>query len=180
MKALKIIGISLAAIVALLLVVALFVDGKYAVEREVTINKPKQVVYDYTKFLKNQNQFSVWAKIDPDMKTEFRGEDATVGFISAWDSENPKAGKGEQKIIKITDGERIDYELHFIEPMESTDYAFLEFKAVNDSATNVKWGFHGEMKYPMNLMLLGMDMEKMLAPDLQNGLNNLKGILETN
>jgi hypothetical protein len=30
----------------------------------------------------------------------------------------------------------------------------------------------------MNLMMLFMNMEKMLAPDLQNGLNNLKGILE--
>ena len=30
----------------------------------------------------------------------------------------------------------------------------------------------------MNLMLLFTDMEKMLAPDLQNGLDNLKGILE--
>jgi len=26
--------------------------------------------------------------------------------------------------------------------------------------------------------MLTMNMEKMLAPDLQNGLNNLKGILE--
>ena len=178
MKALKIIGLSLVGIIVLLLVAALFVDGKYAVEREVTINKPKQVVFDYVKYLKNQNEFSVWAKIDSGMKTEFRGEDGTVGFVSAWDSQNPKAGKGEQKIIKIADGERIDYEIHFIEPMESTDYAFMEFKAVNDSATAVKWRFFGEMKYPMNLMLLTMDMEKMLAPDLQNGLNNLKGIME--
>lgn len=30
----------------------------------------------------------------------------------------------------------------------------------------------------MNLMLLCMDMEKMLAPDLENGLNNLKTLLE--
>jgi hypothetical protein len=178
MKALKIIGLSLVGIIVLLLVAALFVDGKYAVQREVTINKPKEVVFDYVKYLKNQNEFSVWAKIDPEMKTEFRGEDGTVGFVSAWDSQNPKAGKGEQKIIKMADGERIDYELHFIEPMESTDYAYMAFTAVNDSATSVKWGFFGEMKYPMNLMLLTMDMEKMLAPDLQNGLNNLKAIME--
>jgi len=180
MKALKIIGLALAGIIVLLLITGLFVDGKYAVEREVTINKPKQVVFDYVKYLKNQNQFSVWAKIDPAMKTEFRGEDGTVGFVSAWDSENPKAGKGEQKITKIDEGNRIDYELHFIEPMESTDFAFLSFTAPNDSATAVKWGFHGKMKYPMNLMLLFTDMEKMLAPDLQNGLNNLKALLEQN
>lgn len=178
MNALKIIGVAVAGIIVLLLVVAIFVNGKYAVEREVTINKSKQQVFDYVKYLKNQNQFSVWAKIDPEMKTEFRGEDGTVGFVSAWDSQNKKAGKGEQKILKIDEGNRIDYELHFIKPMESIDYAFMEFKAVNDSATTVKWNFHGEMKYPMRLMLLVMNMEKMLAPDLQNGLINLKTILE--
>lgn len=178
MKTLKIIGLVLVGIIVLLLITGLFVDGKYAVEREVTINKPKQIVFDYVKYLKNQNQFSVWAKIDPAMKTEFRGEDATVGFVSAWESENPDAGKGEQKIVKIDEGSRIDYEIHFIEPMESTDFAYMTFAAPNDSTTSVKWGFHGKMKYPMNLMLLAMDMEKMLAPDLQNGLNNLKGILE--
>lgn len=178
MTTLVIIGLALVGIIALLLIIALFVNGNYSIEREVTINKPKQDVFDFVKYLKNQNQFSVWAKIDPAMKTEFRGEDATVGFVSAWDSENKKAGKGEQKIIGIKPGERIDYEIHFIKPFESTDFAFMEFKAISDSATNVKWAFKGEMKFPMKLMLLFMNMEKMLAPDLQNGLNNLKGILE--
>ncbi len=178
MKALKIIGLVLAGIIALVLITGLFVNGEYAVEREVTINKSKQEVFDYVKYLKNQDNFSVWTKIDPAMKKEFRGEDATVGFVSAWDSENPDAGKGEQKIIKITEGERIDYELHFIEPFESTDFAYLATEAVNDSVTTVKWGFNGKMKYPMNLMMLTMNMEEMLAPDLQNGLNSLKTILE--
>ena len=178
MKALKIIGLVLVAIIVLVLITGLFVDGNYAVERKVTINKSKQEVFDYVKYLKNQDNFSVWAKIDPAMKKEFKGEDGTVGFVSAWDSENPDAGKGEQKIIKITEGERIDYELHFIEPFESTDFAYLATEAVNDSVTTVKWGFNGKMKYPMNLMLLAMDMEEMLAPDLQNGLNSLKTILE--
>jgi hypothetical protein len=54
----------------------------------------------------------------------------------------------------------------------------MSFDAVNDSVTTVKWGFNGEMKYPMNLMMLTMNMEKMLGPDLENGLKNLKTLLE--
>jgi hypothetical protein len=49
---------------------------------------------------------------------------------------------------------------------------------VSDKETKVSWAFTGKMKYPMNLMLLFMNMEKMIGNDLQNGLNNLKGILE--
>jgi hypothetical protein len=34
------------------------------------------------------------------------------------------------------------------------------------------------MKYPMNLMLLFMNMEKMVGGDLDKGLQNLKSVLE--
>jgi hypothetical protein len=36
------------------------------------------------------------------------------------------------------------------------------------------------MKYPMNLMLLFMNMEKMVGRDLSIGLTNLKNTLEKN
>jgi hypothetical protein len=34
------------------------------------------------------------------------------------------------------------------------------------------------MPYPMNLMLLCMNMDKMIGKDLETGLTNLKGVLE--
>jgi len=51
-------------------------------------------------------------------------------------------------------------------------------EAVGGNQTKVKWGFNGKMPYPMNLMLLVMNMDKMLGDQLQTGLNNLKTILE--
>lgn len=166
-------------IIVLALVIALFVKKEYAVERSLSISRSRQDVFEYVKYLKNQDQFSVWARIDPGMKKEYRGTDGTVGFVSAWDSDNKHAGKGEQEIVKITDGEKIDYVIRFFEPMESTDNAFFSFNPVNDSTTNVKWGFYGSMKYPMNLMMLFMNMDAMLGKDLEGGLNNLKEKLES-
>jgi hypothetical protein len=177
-KTIKIFGFSLSGLIFLLLIIPLFIDGKYSIEREVTIQRPLEEVFGYIKYLKNQDNFSVWAKIDPNMKKEYTGTDGTVGFVSAWDSENKDAGKGEQKIVNLIENKQIDYELHFIKPFESTDQAYMTTAAVNDSVTTVKWGMKGEMKYPMNMMLLFMDMEKMLAPDFENGLSNLKSILE--
>jgi hypothetical protein len=177
-KILKIAGLLLLSLIALVLLVAAFVKKEYSVEREVVLNKPKQVVFDYVKFLKNQQEFSVWAKIDPNMETEFRGTDGTVGFISTWDSPVKEAGSGEQEITGINEGKRIDYEIRFYEPMKSTDNAFMSFESINDSVTSVAWGFYGKIKYPMNLSLLFMDMDAMLGKDLEGGLNNLKSILE--
>lgn len=177
-KFLKITGLTLLGLLILVLLIAAFVEKDYSVERSVAIQKPKTEVFDYVKYLKNQNNFSVWAKIDPNMKQEFRGTDGTAGFVSAWDSPVKEAGKGEQEIIKIDEGKSIDYEIRFLKPMKSTDNASLSFENLNDSTTTVKWRFFGKIKYPMNLMLLFMDMDSMLGKDLDGGLQNLKGILE--
>ncbi len=178
MKSLKFILIGIAGFVALLLIVALFTKKEYGVVREVTINKPKSEVFEYVKLLKNQDNFSVWANKDPEMKKDFRGTDGTVGFTSAWDSKNPDVGKGEQEILKIVDGERIDYEIRFIEPFASTSLAYLTVEGISETQTRVKWGFTGKMKYPTNLFLLIMDMEGMIGNDFQEGLNKLKAVLE--
>ena len=89
-----------------------------------------------------------------------------------------EVGKGEQEIKSITDGARIDMELRFKKPMEMTDNAYMITEAVDSTHTKVKWGFFGKTAYPMNIMGLFMDMDKMLGPDLQKGLDNMKGILE--
>lgn len=177
-KFLGLVAFVLLFIFAVILITAAFTKKEYSVERELKINVPNQVAFDYVKLLKNQNQFSVWAKIDPGMKTEFRGTDGTVGFVSAWDSQVKEAGKGEQEIKGIKEGSRIDYEIRFLKPMKSTDNAFMAFAPVNDSVTTVKWGFYGKLKYPMNISLLFMDMDAILGKDLEGGLNNLKSLLE--
>ena len=166
-------------IVVLLLVIGFFSKKDYAVEREIVINKPKAEVFEYIKHLKNQDNYSVWAKRDPNAKKEYKGIDGTVGFVSAWDSTNEKVGKGEQEIVKIVDGERMDVKLRFKTPFGmSNDDGYFITESVSQSQTKVKWGFKGTMKYPMNVMLLFMNMEKMLGKDLEYGLKNLKTVLE--
>lgn len=178
MKILKTIGIALAVIIGTFLLVALFVKKEYAVAREITINKPNQQVFDYIKLLKNQDNFSKWAMMDPAMTKTYRGTDGTVGFVSAWDSKDEHVGTGEQEIKKITEGERMDFELRFIKPFEATEAAYMTTTAVSENETKVTWGFNGHMNYPMNAMLLFMDFEDMIGGDLSTGLTNLKTVLE--
>ncbi|MEP7317707.1 MAG: SRPBCC family protein [Panacibacter sp.] len=165
-------------VIALPFIIALFSKKEYAVEREIIISKPKQQVFNYIRFLKNQNNYSVWNMKDPNMKQEFKGTDGTVGFVSAWDSTDKNVGKGEQEIKKITEGESLELNLHFIKPFDGLANARMTTKAISENETKVTWGFDSKMKYPMNIMLLVMNMEKMLGKDLGTGLNNLKTVLE--
>lgn len=178
MKILKFALYGLLGILALALLTALFVKKEYSITREVTIAKPRQEVFNYVKYLRNQNDYSVWSKIDPAMKVDYRGTDGTVGFVFSWDSQVKEAGKGEQEILQITENERIDYELRFMEPMESKDRMYLATQPLTDSTTVVKWGFDGKMDYPMNLALLFLDLDQLVGKDLETGLSNLKEILE--
>lgn len=165
-------------LIALPLLVALFVKNNYTVEREVLINKPENVVFDYVKYLKNLDNYSKWAGLDPEMKKTYSGTDGTIGFVSAWDSEDKNVGEGEQEITGIIEGERIDFEIRFIEPFPSVAPAYIITEPVSESETMVKWGFKGYMNYPMNIIILFMDLEKAIGDDLQTGLNNLKVLLE--
>ena len=168
----------LLGIIALLLIVALFMPKEYAVEREVTINKPVDSVFKYLKYLKNQNEFSVWANIDPNMKSTFTGTDGAVGAISAWESKVKEVGIGEQEITKINEGKRLDFELRFKEPMNDTAMGFMSTEMVSENQTKVKWGINGIIPYPINLMLPFMKMDQMIGNDLQKGLENLKAKME--
>lgn len=175
MKVLKIILIAIAVLIAIPLIGALFVGKEYKIEREITVNRPETFVFDYVKHIKNQDKYSVWNMADPNMKQEFKGTDGTVGFVNSWNG-NDDVGEGEQEITAIKEGERIDMQLRFKRPMESTTNAFMATEPVNANSTKVKWGMYGESSYPMNFMNFMMD--GMLGPDLEEGLQNLKKNLE--
>lgn len=180
MNIIKKIIFGLLGIIALALIVALFLPKEYAVEREISINKPKDSVFNYIKYVKNQDYFSVWNRKDPAMKKTFSGIDGQVGFVYGWDSAKDDVGAGEQEIKKITNGERIDFELRFTRPFEDTGYAYFTTETVSPTQTKVKWGFNGKMPFPMNAMMPIMGMEDMLGGDLQKGLDDLKVIFEKN
>jgi len=167
----------IAGIIALLLLLALFTKKGYTIEREITINKPKTEVFNYLKHLKNQDHFSKWVMMDPDLKKDFRGTDGTVGFVYAWEG-NKKAGKGEQEIKKISEGERLDVEVRFIKPFEGIAYTPFTTETLQPDQTKVKWGMSSQLKYPMNIMMLFMNFDKILGKDIEASLFNLKGILE--
>ncbi|PKP39010.1 MAG: polyketide cyclase, partial [Bacteroidetes bacterium HGW-Bacteroidetes-15] len=81
----------LAGIIALLLLIALFMKKEHYTNREIIINAPRQKVFDFLRFLENQDKFNKWAKTDPDRKVETKGTDGTVGYVYSW-SGNKDAG----------------------------------------------------------------------------------------
>ncbi len=145
--------------------------------KEIIIDKPYTDVFDYIKNLKNQEKFSIWASMDPNMKRSYKGEDGKKGFIARWESEKENVGIGEQEIIKIDPYRRIDTELRFEEPFESISPSYIITQKETPYSTKVIWGVEVNMEYPLNMMLWFTDTETLMGNDLQMGLNNLNEIL---
>ena len=99
MNTLTIILLIIVVLIIVILIRASMLENEYTIEEEIVIDKPKQEVFDYIKFLKNHSNFNKWVMIDPNMKKEYKGTDGTVGFVYKWDSDNKQVGKGEQEKI---------------------------------------------------------------------------------
>jgi hypothetical protein len=177
MNILLVIVLVIVAFLAFIFIAALFTRKDYAIEREIVINKPKEVVFDYIRYLRNQELYSKWVMTDPNMKKSFRGTDGSVGFVYAWDG-NKKAGKGEQEIMNLVPYERMDLEIRFEKPFEGIGHSPFILEAVSENETKIRWGMSSEMKYPLNIMLLVMNVDKMLGKDIEESLQSLKKILE--
>ena len=108
----------IAAIIAIPLILALFIKKEYTIERTVTIHKTGEEVFNYIKFLKNQGYYSKWVMADLNARKVYTCTDGTVCFISAWDSDNKKVGKGEQEIKAIIPVKRLDLQLRFVKPFQ--------------------------------------------------------------
>jgi len=178
MHFLIVIALAFFAFASVLLVAGVFIKKEYTIIQDIVIDKPVNDVFGYVKFMKNQQFFSKWWMTDPNSKKTYAGIDGTEGFITTWDSQNKQAGKGEQKMIKITPHERVDYEIRFERPFKGVAYSYITTIGTTPATTKVTWVFFGTNKYPMNLMSALLKLNQMLANDLQLSLQNLKAIME--
>jgi len=166
----------LIGLVLLIIVLAIIAPKSYDVSRSVQINKSLPEVFSYLKSLKNQDNWSPWAEKDPDMKKTFTGVDGEAGCISAWEG-NKEVGSGEQEMMEVIENEIIRSQLRFLKPFKSTSDAYLKV-STKDAGTEVIWGFSGNNKFPISIMMLFMNMDKAVGKDFEQGLSKLKRLLE--
>lgn len=169
-------AILMIAITLFILVIA--VPKQFNISRNIVINKPANEVFQYLKFIKNQDDWSPWKKKDPNMKQSYIGVDGKVGFIAKWDG-NKDVGSGEQEITRIVENEAIETKLRFYKPWKSESDAYIKIKGLDKyNSTIVTWGFSGKNKTLSSIFFLLFNMENAVGADFEKGLENLKKVLE--
>lgn len=172
MKILKYFFLGILGIVALFVIVGMIAPNDFKVEKSITIDAPASEIHPYVSNLRLQNEWSIWAEMDPDQKETYEGTDGAPGSKHSWEGEI--TGKGYQEIVSVTPA-RIETNLVFTAPYESQADVYFDLKE-SGSSTEVTWGFKSEMPFPMNIFLIFGDMG--VGDDFQKGLENLKAKVE--
>ena len=174
MKWLKRVAFAVVAVIALLLVIGLLLPSGFKVQRSMQIAAPASKIYPLVADPRQWKQWTVWNRRDPAMQMTYSGAASGVGAKWSWQSKTE--GNGEMEFIAAVPNERIDYTLAFPEfGMNSRGQLLL---VPEGGGTRVTWTNEGDMGgSPIN-RYFGLLMDRMVGPDFEGGLTNLKGLAE--
>ncbi|MEQ1717188.1 MAG: SRPBCC family protein [Hyphomicrobium sp.] len=168
-------------ILVMLGVVALFaayvamLPSAFSVERQATIAAPPAAVFAQVNDFHKWQDWSPWAKLDPNAKAIFEGAPTGEGAIFGW-SGNGEVGEGRMTITESKPNERIAMRLDFAKPMQATNATLFTF-APEGEGTRVTWRMSGENNFIGRAVCLFMDMDKTVGGMFEKGLANLNGVV---
>ena len=163
-------------LVVVVLVVAAFKPGNFSVQRTATIQAPPEKIFPLINDYHNWPEWSPWEKIDPNMKRTYSGPASGTGSVYEWDG-NSKAGKGRMEIAESVPASKIAIKLDFIKPMETSNNVQFNLQP-NGNSTTVTWTMAGPVGFPAKVMTVFVSMDKMIGPDFETGLANMKAAAE--
>lgn len=173
MKILKYLLIGVAALVVALVGIGYALPSKGHVERSIEIAAPPATVYVILNSFRRFQDWSPWKKHDPAALVTYSGPDVGVGATMAWSGEQ---GGGSQEIIATKANESVDIKLVF-DGFEGDDYVAHYTLQPTATGTLMTWSFDAEYRGVIG-RYFGLIMDDMLGPDYEDGLNNLKALIE--
>jgi len=173
--------LGVAAVVAVLVLgfvtLAALQPNDYRITRSATMAAPASRVFPQVNNFQHWNDWSPWAKLDPNAKYAFEGPEAGEGATFRWDG-NEQVGAGSMTILESRPDERVRMKLEFVRPFP--DQCTTEFELQPQGGqTLVTWTMVGKhQNFMSKAMCLVMNMDKMVGSDFEKGLANMKAVVE--
>lgn len=120
-------------------------------------------------------QWSPWEGLDSEMERDYSGAASGVGAVYAWRG-NRKAGEGRMEILESSP-DHVAVDLDFAAPMRAHNR--VDFLLTpTEAGTKVEWVMTGPQNFVMGLMSKVWSLDKMVGPDFERGLAQLKRAAE--
>jgi len=167
-------------LVVVLAVLAFLINrqpAQFHVSRSTVINAPAASVFAQINSQRNWNSWSPWAKLDPNATFTYSGPESGVGAIAHW-SGNSKVGEGTSTITDSQPDKAVSFKLEFVKPMVATNTALFLLEP-QGGQTQVTWSMDGTSNFIGKAFNFFFDCEKMVGKQFEEGLGNLKALVES-
>lgn len=177
MKALKIVISVIVGLVVLMIAIGFALPDRAHIERGILVQAKPQAVYAVVNGFRQFRKWSPWEGLDPNAEQTLSGPIWGVGARQAWSSKDPSVGSGSQEIIATEPDRSVSVRLVF-EGFNSENTAIYTLTPEGEG-TRIVWSydsvFHGDLlgRY------FGLLLDKMLGPDYEKGLAQLKTLVES-
>jgi Polyketide cyclase / dehydrase and lipid transport len=167
---------AIAVIVVGFLIVVAMQPTDFKVERTATMRAPAQAAFAQVNDFQNWRAWSPWEKVDPALKREYQGPKAGPGAVYAWQG-NGEVGEGRMTITDSRPGELVRIKLEFVKPFAAVNDTLFTFKPSGEG-TAVTWTMTGRNNFLSKAICLFMDMDKMVGGMFEQGLTQMKTVVE--
>lgn len=163
----------LVGLLVLLVAIAFLLPSGYSAQRSVTINAPAEKVFPLIANQKEWKRWSLWNQRDPNMVLAYSGPEAAAGAKWAWKSKSE--GNGGMEWSAVEANKRVGYILTMEGMTPSTGDLFV---TPEGSGSKVTWTMTGDAGMNPMFRWFGLFMDKLVGPDFEAGLKNLKKLAE--
>jgi Polyketide cyclase / dehydrase and lipid transport len=174
------IKIALYILVLCLIVLFLYVltrPSSFRLERRLKMRASPEKIFPLINNFRNWKQWSPYDSMDPNMLRTYSGEPEGVGCVYEWHGDPKSVGEGRMQIVASDAPHNLLIELDFLKPFEAHNMAEFSLIPMGEE-TRVSWAMFGDQSFTAKFMSLFFNMEKMVGPQFEEGLENLKAVVE--
>lgn len=156
------------------LLIGFFLPSSVKMQRSIEINAPAASIFEEVNDFKRWKNWSPWHALEPTAKWVYSDSTSGVGAFYTW--EGKELGKGKMTNLEVSPPYKIRQKLEF----DGSNPSTTGFNLENTSNNQIKitWIMDADMGLnPINRWF-GLFFERMLAPDYEKGLKNLKEFCE--
>jgi effector-binding domain-containing protein len=146
------------------------------VERSLQINASAKSIFDELNTLNNWGKWSPWLKKDTNVQIKFSGPENGTGSKIEWASKDKTVGNGSVSIIGSLPNDSISFIMDYGKRGKSTGcFKFIKEK----QGTKVVWSIESNLGSNPVSRWIGLLSDKMIGPDLEKGLLNIKTLINS-
>ena len=161
-------------VVFLVVAGAFFLPSRVKVVRSVTINAAPAAVFDQLQSFRKWEAWAPWFERDRFLATDFSGAESGAGAIMSWSSK--KEGDGRIKMVSASLTTGLRMAVDFDGSGEANTW--FDLRETGARTTELTWSFEVDFGHNMGRRYFGLMLPGAVGRDLEEGLANLKALLE--